>query len=178
MTMQLIQHQELGSAQASITFSSIPQTYTDLMLVCSLRYSGSFGIANITVRFNGSSSSQYSERMLYTSSGTTTSASTSNIDRFDFSYAPGATNTSSTFASTQFYIPNYTSSSAKSVSSETSVESNGTPWFEGIVAGLWNNTSAITSLSIIAQENSTFTQYSSATLFGILKGSDGVTTVS
>ena len=176
--MQIIQHQELASAQASITFSSIPQTFTDLYLVCSLRYSGSFGIANVTFRLNGSSSSIYSERMLYTSSGSVLSASTSNIDRFDFSYAPGATNTASTFSSNQFYIPNYTSSVAKSVSSEVSVESNGTPYFEAIVAGLFNSSSAITSLTLTAQENSTFAQYSSATLYGILKGSDGIVTVS
>lgn len=178
MTMTVIQHIELGSAAANITFSSIPNTYTDLVLVCSLRYSGSFGIANVTLRVNGSTATQYSERMLYTSSGSVTSASTSNIDRFDFSYAPGATNTASTFSSTQFYFPNYLSSNAKSMSAETSVESNGTPWFEGIVAGLWNNTTAISSLALIAQENSTFAQGSSATLYGVLKGSDGVTTVS
>ena len=46
----------VGTAVPSVTFSSIPQTYTDLILI----YNGSSGIVNLPVRFNGDSGNNYS----------------------------------------------------------------------------------------------------------------------
>jgi hypothetical protein len=60
---------------------------------------------------------------------------------------------------------------------ETSTENNAAAAINAIVAGLWNSTDAMTSLSLVAEVGN-FAQYSSATLFGILKGSDGIVTVS
>ena len=53
--------QTLGSATASITFSSIPSTYTDLRIV----FSGTGAtVLNLKVRFNGDSASNYSQTNL------------------------------------------------------------------------------------------------------------------
>jgi hypothetical protein len=75
------------------------------------------------------------------------------------------------------YIPNYTGSTAKSVSVDGVMENNATYAAAGIIAGLWNDTAAVTSVSI-SSEVATLVQYSSATLYGILKGTSNGVTVS
>ena len=175
MTMQLIQHQELGSAQASLTFSSIPQTFTDLCLVLSARTTtaqNGTAIDDGALTFNGANSNK-SGRLLYgAGSGSGASGSYSDL----YFWLPSANATSNTFGNISFYIPNYSGSSAKSTSHDIVTENNGTFTYNMIFAGLWNSTAAITSLQV-APFGTNFAQYTSATLFGILKGSDGVTTV-
>lgn len=175
MTMQLIQHIELGSAQANIAFSSIPQTFTDLMLKLSLRSASGavFGIHYL--RFNGSTSS-YSSRFLEGTGSSSYSGTTTVAAYLGASTGSGAT--ANTFSNIEAYIPNYRAAVAKSVSADTVGENNGTQAFQTITASLWNNTAAITSIEVGFDGASTFAQFSSATLFGILKGSDGITTVS
>ena len=170
--MQIIQHQELASAQASITFSSIPQTFTDLYLVFSIRQDSS-GVNQALIEFN-SSSSNFSFRVLEGSGSAASSGS--NV----FNYAglvQGSASTSNTFASNSMYIPNYTSSAAKSFSTDAVTENNATAAFQHLVASLWNNTAAINSIAI-KPASGNLVQYSSATLYGITKGSDGIVTVS
>jgi hypothetical protein len=171
--MQVIQHQELASAQASITFSSIPQTYTDLYLVFSARSNYGAGTDALQISFNSNTSS-YSSRLLY---GTGTSAASTTIARYVGEIVP-ATYTANTFGNLSIYVPNYTSGSAKSYSADTVTENNATSAFQVITAGLWDNTAAITSIAFTTVSGSNFLQYTSATLYGILKGSDGIVTVS
>lgn len=167
--MKLIQHQELSSSQASITFSSIPQTYTDLLLVVSARSTTG---NDAFVTFNGSTANFTSRHL----EGTGSSAgSFSRTDNFaGWFNASGAT--ANTFGSWAMYVPNYTSANNKSFSIDSVTENNATTTRQFITAGLWSNTSAITSIAVSTSGN--MAQYSSATLYGVLKGSDGVTTVS
>jgi hypothetical protein len=173
--MQVIQHQELASAQASITFSSIPQTYTDLYLVVSLRSTYDFGPATwwlSKIVFNANTSG-YSTRNLQ---GNGSSASSDSDTAFYF--RPNDTaSTANTFGSASLYIPNYAGSSNKSISIDNVSEDNGSQAIAQLVAGLWSNTSAITSI-VIEGVSGDLAQYSSATLYGITKGSDGIVTVS
>lgn len=173
MSMSVIEHIEVGSGgAASITFSSIPATYTDLYVVFSVRTSESATDGGVNIIFNGDSTNR-SRRVLYgTGSGQGTAAdSTLSVD------ITANTATSNTFANTGVYIANYRSSNAKSLSYDSVTENNATRAIQTITAGLWNDTSAITSLEI-AGGAYTILEYSSATLFGITAGSDGTTTVS
>ena len=129
---------------ASIDFSSIPSTYTDLLLVISARsaYAAQYNFCALT--FNGSATG-YSARYI-SGIGTTVSSSTGYTDKFRID-APAASNTASTFGSTQIYIPNYAGSTNKSVSMDWVYESNSTSNNEmQLQAGLWSNTAAITSI--------------------------------
>jgi hypothetical protein len=175
--MQVIQHQELSSAQASITFSSIPQTFTDLYLVISGRLS-SANSEGLFIEFNGSTSG-YSARDLY---GTGSSAASSTnpfgiTSKLFIGSQASTAQTASTFGVTTAYIPNYTSSNQKSVSADNVYENNATAAGMDVLAGLWTGTAAISSI-VITSNNGNLVQYSSATLYGILKGSDGIVTVS
>jgi hypothetical protein len=61
-------------------------------------------------------------------------------------------------------IANYTSSANKSFSIDETLENNGTTGVQGIYAGLWSNTSAVTSLSFTKASN-TYVQHSTASLY-------------
>ena len=176
MSMTVIEHIEVGSGGASsIEFTSIPDTYTDLQLVISPRNSAGGNLANCFVKFNGSSTG-YDYRSLYSDGSSVASFSGTGQTSIDAQYSTAATTTANTFSSMQLYIPNYAGSSYKSVSYDGSHENNGTQAFNILMAWLWNNTSAISSIEITLSNS--FVQYSSATLYGILAGSDGTTTVS
>jgi hypothetical protein len=169
--MQVIQHQELASAQASIEFTSIPQTFTDLCLVLSLRAAGS--TIGITPKFNGSTAN-FSARFLEGSGSGASSYTATNI----LCYTNSSSYTASTFGNTSIYIPNYTASTAKSLSVDSVTENNATTSYQLLGALLWNNTAALTSIEFYPDNASNLAQYSSATLYGVLKGSDGIVTVS
>ena len=171
MSMTLIQHIELGSNQASITFSSIPATFTDLVLVYSLR---SANRNDFGVRFNGSTAN-FSNRFLQ---GNGSSASSGTGYGNFLGVMVSSSWTASTFGSGQLYIPNYAGSSAKSWSVDAVSENNATESYQLIIAGLWNQTAAITSLEIYQQQGDNIASGSSATLYGIRSGSSGGVTVS
>jgi hypothetical protein len=91
--------------------------------------------------------------------------------------------TSNTFGNSSIYIPNYTGSTAKSVSIDSVGENNGTASEQIISAALWNNTAAITSITLTSLDDNlnpsgNFAQYSSVSLYGILKGTSNGVTVS
>lgn len=173
--MQLIQHQQLGSNQVSITFSSIPQTFTDLVAVWSLRLSDS----NNYIRFqlNGSTASITS--LSLQGNGSAASSYNTGANLFNGGAVP-SNHTASTFSNGTLYIPNYTGSNNKIFSVDTVSENNATSALANIHTGIRSNTAAITSLTVSAPDifMSFLATNSSVTLYGILKGSDGVTTVS
>lgn len=177
--MQLIQHVTVESGgAASITFSGIPQTFTDLVVVLSGRSTIGLVFNEARLRFNGATTN-YSFRALQ---GTGSSTVSFNNDGTSTSLraglVSGANSTSNTFGSLQAYIPNYRSGVAKSVSSEAVSENNATESYQEIIAGLWNDSAAITSISILPHAGSTWVQNSVASLYGITAGSSGGVVVS
>lgn len=176
MTMELIQTTTLGTATATIEFTSIPQTFTDLFLFLSMRTnnepdSNGYGVADIA--FNGLTTNRSNRRMV----GTGTNAlsfSSSEIRVF----VSGNTNTANTFGNANIYIPNYTAAIPKSVSVEHVTENNGITAYQFITAGLYNSTAALTSISFTALSSGLFVANSSISLYGITKGSDGIVTTS
>ena len=90
---------------------------------------------------------------------------------------PTGANTANTFSNASIYFPNYASSNFKSISVDSVDENNGTAAYQWIDAGLWSVTSAITSVTLTSQ-TSTLAEFSSASLYGITAGSDGIVAVS
>ena len=162
-TYKLIEAKTLGSAVSSVTFTSIPQTYTDLNLVCTVRTTRAVIAENIFFTFNGSTSS-FTGRVLFGQGNSgidnTTTARFAGV-------ADGDTAIGSTFSSMSIYIPNYTSSNYKSYSVDKVSEQNGTTAYAELVAGLWSNTAAITNLKFVSAGGFNMMQYSTAYLYGI-----------
>ena len=155
----------VGSGGASsIDFSSIPSTYTDLCLLLSLRSAGT-GTPYALMRFNGNASS-YSNKRLNGNGATAASGSPTNA-YIILGVADTTSQTSNTFSNHLVFIPNYAGSNYKSVSSDNVQEDNSSTAYIYLMAGLWSNTSAITSIAITEEKSSNWGQYSTATLYGI-----------
>ena len=167
-TMNLIAKQTVGSGgAASVTFSSIPQTFTDLKLVMSTRNTRSDGTVFATVQFsfNGVTTNR-SRRNLSNVSGTVASDSGSDI----ISVSTSSSATSNTFDNMEVYIPNYTSSNNKSMSIDSTTENNGTAVYQTLGAGLWSSSSAITSITVTPTSHN-WTEFSEFCLYGISSSS-------
>lgn len=145
---------------ASIDFTNIPQTYTDLHLLVSIREETS-ATAVAFIRFNNTTTNR-SERYLQ-GNGSSAVSGTTTVLQF---IACQPSDTANTFGNASIYIPNYTSSNYKSVSSDSVSENNSTTAFSRLVAGLWSSTSAINQITITT-DTGDVAQHSSATLYGI-----------
>jgi hypothetical protein len=106
-TYTLISSYTASTSPTSFTFTSIPQTYTDLKLVMSLRGSRAAFYSNISVLVNGSSSAIYDYKWVYSSSGTVTNNQYTGDTELG-QFVDGANAMSSTFGSLEMYFANYT----------------------------------------------------------------------
>ena len=169
-TYELLSSNTLSSSASSVTFSSIPQTYTDLVLRMSTRDAtngATYGSALITI--NGSSASVYSyQRLLLTGPSTVSSTAVSGGNS-SFSISPignGSTAPTNSFGFCEIYIANYKSTSTVYLST-TSFASGGTSVVSPTLTnGSWGGAAAITSITI-ASNGGTFATASSFNLYGI-----------
>jgi hypothetical protein len=153
---------------ANIEFTSIPATYTDLLLKVSLKSDTANASDNCLLRFNGDTASNYSSKRLYGSGSAAASDAPSGTSLSANIVSTNVSNSTSTFNSGEIYIPNYTNNSiAKSISMDGAQERNNTESYLAIHAGLWNNTNAITSILLFPSIGTEWDQYSTATLYGI-----------
>jgi hypothetical protein len=164
-TFELISAVTVGSGgAASIDFTSIPATYTDLVVKYSLRADADTGYAY--VRFNSDSGSNYKWMRLV---GDTAASSASSASATYIQLAASMENsiyTSSTFSNGELYVPNYAGATQKSVSDDAVNETNAAGAFRGLIAGLWTGTAAIASLSLVSVSGN-LVQYSTAYLYGV-----------
>jgi|688.fasta_scaffold550385_2 hypothetical protein len=154
-TYSLIESQTLGSAQASVIFSSIPATFTDLILITKTPTISS----NYNLRFNGDTATNYSYTGLY---GDGTSASSG---RSTNNTVIGLTYTSSGAPMGRLQIQDYASTNVyKSVLLRQDDSSTATM----AIVGLWRSTAAINSITIVS--GGTIPTGSTFKLYGIQAG--------
>jgi len=163
-TYSLIASSTVGAGGASsIDFTSIPSTYTDLCLKLSLRSSSAANVVDGNLLYNSSSSNFSWKELFGTGSSAVSGANTTNNT---LGQIAAANLTSSTFTNGELYIPNYAGSAYKSYSFDFGTENNATLGYDGLIAGLWSNTAAITAISITPGAGS-WIQYSTAYLYGV-----------
>jgi hypothetical protein len=186
--MTLISTTTLESTTAVIELASIPQTFTDLLILGSARSASTTTNLGeydpMGYRFNGSTTS-FSGRVLAgrgdiveTSSLTTiTGSAGGTYGRMTQNGVNNSLSGTNIFSSFSWYIPNYSLAQNKSWSMDFVNERNATNAAQEIAAGLWSNTSAITSISLTLVVAG-FVAGTRLSLYGITKGSDGIVTVS
>jgi hypothetical protein len=154
-----IASQTLGSASANVTFSSIPQGYTDLVLVVQAKAATTDD--NIYLRFNSDNGSNYSVTSLYGNGSTAASArySSSYIWFDNFGYLR-----TSDFSTIVMNFQNYSNSTTnKTCLIRNNIASVGV----SVSAGLWRNTAPITAINLLT---SGFATGSTFSLYGIAGG--------
>jgi hypothetical protein len=155
-TYEPIATNTLGSAAASVTFSSISATYTDLRLV--INGIISTAIDPVTINFNGDTGSNYSYTLLYGDGTSALSARTANLTAIRAGYlgtVQGLTNVD---------IMNYSNTTTnKTVIGRGNVSN----WGVTAQVSLWRSTAAITSMTIQSLSSYNFSTGSTFTLYGI-----------
>ena len=154
----------LGSAQSSVTFSSISGSYTDLIIACSIKLvTADYPM----VRINGDSGTNYSDTSLFGNGTSVLSEIASNVNRWLLSLSGGNTQyptASNTYNSTILHFMNYSNSTTyKTMLARSDNASRGTV----AQVNLWRNTNAITSLVFSNLSGGNFDTGSTFTLYGI-----------
>jgi hypothetical protein len=162
----LISSQTLTSTAASVTFSSIPSGYTDLVLRVSARMSVA-GPDNINVQINSFTNS-HSYTDVYGSGSTATSTRATGVGFFRLqNILIGTEATANTFCSAECYFPSYTNGANKVMSHFGVGEDNiANPVYAVATAGLLSQTATISSLTI-TPAGGNFVSGSSFYLYGI-----------
>jgi hypothetical protein len=151
----------LSSAASTITFSSIPATYTDLRLVLLLR---SAATQYVTFRLNGDSGSNYSYTWL---DGSGSAAASGRGTNDSLIYISQRTITSGQNAFFTLDLFSYAGSTNKTILTTNNQDENGSG-FVGTQVALWRNTSAINTINLTSGV-SIYGIGTTATLYGILK---------
>jgi len=167
-TMTLISSVTVGSGGASsIDFTSIPSTYTDLVLKVTARGTQAAIAADCYLKYNASGSG-FSDRAIVGNGGTASSFSDTGAQMYWFSI-PCASSTASTFGNAELYVPNYAGSNNKSSSSDAVTENNSSATgsaYAHLYAGLWANSAAINQITL-TNSGGNFAQFSTAYLYGV-----------
>ena len=156
LTYEPIATQTLGSTQASVIFSSISSSYTDLVLIYNITQDVAAGIG---AQVNGDTGTNYSYTQLY---GTGTSALSNRGTNTNY-LGIGFTDSTTVRSIGQVHFMNYSNTTThKTVISRTS--SN---FMTSIQGNLWRNTAAINSITMIIPGPNNFLSGSTFTLYGI-----------
>lgn len=156
-TYEPIATQTLGSTTSTVTFSSIPQTYTDLIFSCNYSVNATY---NLFVRVNGDTGNNYGTTGLdgYPNSARSyrnTSQSWMNL---------GFSDVANQRQSAIIHFMNYSNTTTY----KTALSRQNSPTqYVLLAAGLWLNTAAITSISVNTLTADVFATGSTFTLYGI-----------
>ena len=158
-TYSLINSQTLGSNQTTVTFSSIPATYTDLILVFTISQVTNGG-NDIFMTFNSDTSSNYSRTYLLGDGSTATSGRNST----QTSYAPGGIYLD---AQNIINILDYANTTTyKTPIARISIAAQ----YAAATVGLWRNTAAINRIDLTTAFTSNIKAGSTFKLYGIQAG--------
>ena len=158
VTYESIATTTLGSAAATVTFSSISGAYTDLVLICAVKNTANNG-DEVAFQLNSDTGSNYSRTRIFGDGSTAQSGRASNTTK-------GALGINSTaqFSTIIANFQNYSNATTyKTVVSRGSDASN----YVSAYVSLWRNTNAITSIVLLPDSGTTFTSGSTFTLYGI-----------
>lgn len=159
-TYEAIATQTLGSATASVTFSSIPSTYTDLVLVTNVKAVS--GTTDLVCRVNGDTGTNYSWTALAGNGGTAYSTRESNFSRGYLEYVAYIGSALNFNSITSFM--NY----ANTTTYKTFLSrGNNASYGAGAVVNTWRSTSAITSILIYLDNSANLDTGSTFSLYGI-----------
>lgn len=153
---------------ASITFSSIPATYQHLQIRYIARTARANQEDNIQLRFNSDSGGNYAAHVLYSDGATAGAFSDGSSITFNTrSVVAAASSTSGVFGAGVIDILDYDDTSKNTTVRSLNGYDNSTTGQVRLSSGLWMNTAAVTSITILSANSADISQHSSFALYGI-----------
>ena len=170
-SFESIATQTLGSASASVTFSSIPSTYQYIQLRCLTRDTTAVnGSQDILMRLNGDSANNYAFHNLVGDGSTASAAGSATISYINLKNAAiGNSSTASTFGATIINIHDYASTNKNKTArffAGADANTASTNFRVTLGSGVWLSTSAVSSITLIAG-GATLAAGSTFALYGI-----------
>lgn len=170
--MMLVSSTTLGSAAATVTFSSIPAYFTSLKLFVMAKSSGSAAGAetNLRVQFNGDTAANYGGRYISIENSTTVTGVANNSQTsadagFITNAGAGGTTTG---GAVELTIPFYSNTNwNKQFTFNSQSGAAAIAWMTGSGGGAWTSTAAINSITLLLADGSNFTSNSVFALYGI-----------
>ena len=166
-TYTLIASNTLSTSAASVTFSSIPATFTDLVLRVSARSNTASTVNDTFGIIVNENTTNYSLTRLQGTGSAASSVRLSSANSWYGDFLPGNTATASTFGTMELYFPSYLSTQNKTASIVSMSETNATGASMSASAFLWQVTDAISSIRLITDGGGSFVSGSSFYLYGI-----------
>lgn len=149
----------LGSAQSSVTFSSISGSFTDLVIAGAVGSTSTTLDRNMRIQFNSDTNSNYSDTDVYGEGSTAGSFRRSNQNQMIINEAIARSGNFSTYI---INVMNY----SNSTTNKTVLGRGGNTNLVAASVGLWRNTAAITSITLLISGDN-FASGSTFTLYGI-----------
>jgi hypothetical protein len=159
-TYEPIATNTVGTATTTVTFSSIPQTYTDIVVASSIQVSGN---VNVFMTFNSDTGANYSFTLLQgdgTSASSSRATSQNRIQLDSVAFPPFS---GSSFAPGLVHLNNYSNSTTYKTAL---IRANNAAAGVSLFSGLWRNTAAITTVTFVAGAVN-FAVGTTFTLYGI-----------
>jgi hypothetical protein len=167
--MKLIETKNISSSVATIQFTSIPQNFTDLVVVVSARISVS---GNFRIRpYLNNVTSGYTSRIMESNGNGSVSTFSESGTNLPSGYVNGSGATANTFSNHRYYIPNYSAAVPKDVISDHVQESNSAQAFQVLASGTNAMTAGVTTFTLTLESGS-FVSGTTAYIYGITNGSD------
>jgi hypothetical protein len=161
ITYDKINSTTLSSTATDVTFSSIPSTYTDLIIVCNFKIVTGAGYV-LSHQVNGDTGSNYSSTYFVGVSGAAASGALTNATYMDCGYFASNGGNFST-STTHFF--NYSNTSHNKSMITTIANQNGAQITT--YSNLWRSNSAINSIKVFSADGRTYAIGSMFTLYGI-----------
>lgn len=164
--MQPIYTQTLGTGVTTVTFNNIPQGYSDLKVVMSVRGTGAISSDAIIYTLNGGAL-QTTTRFGYDTSGVFTDRNSNNFGLV-YGNMPSGNSTANTFGIFEMYFANYSGGGYKSWNAETmSVVGSGTTAYMMSWAGQALTTQPVQTMTFVASSGNAFASGTTFTVYGI-----------
>lgn len=165
ITYYKIANTTLLSSSSTVTFSSIPTDYTDLVLRYSTRRNTGAGssYAQDFLDFNNVGQTNQNMNETFNDSGGVGFLRGTSLPM----WSNDAGSTTSTFSNGEIYIANYNSGNNKTSLSDCIVETNGTSCLLIVLAFLWSSTASINRIDCLAGSSNSFAANSTFSLYGI-----------
>jgi hypothetical protein len=151
-----------GAGQSSISFTSIPSTFTHLQVRGIARRSS--GNTNTIVRFNSDTGNNYSAHYLLGNGATASAGGEASVSRFYFDILTASATSYSVGVMDILDYANTNKYKTARTLAGIDLNGSGTIW---LTSGSWRNTAAITTVTLSLESSANFEQYTTFALYGI-----------